>query len=117
MRDRGSATIVAVAVLAVAVLMGVAVAGLAGLAADRAAARSAADLAALAGAYEARRELGGATGEPCDAARRTATANGAITTWCRLYGDGSVELEVASGKAKASARAGPQREGPGGDSG
>ena len=117
MSDEGSATVVAIAVLAATVVVGAAIAGVAGIATDRATARSAADLAALAGAYEVRRELGGATGEPCDAARRTALANRATVTWCRVYGDGSVELEVASGGAQASARAGPEREGPGGDSG
>ncbi len=108
---------VAVALLAVAVLMGFAVGALAGLVTDRATARSAADLAALAGAYEARRALAGTSAEPCAAAERTALANSATVTGCHAYGDGSVQVTVASGKSKASARAGPEIEGPGGDSG
>ena len=116
--DRGSASVVAVAILAVALVTGMAVAAVAGLAADRAAARSAADLAALAGAYTVRRELDGTTAEPCAVARRTALANSATVTRCQVFGDGSVEVSVASGQADASARAGPRNiEGPGGDSG
>ena len=75
--EQGSASVVAVALLAVAVLVSVAVAAFAGVVTDRAAARSAADLAALAGAYEARRELGGTGGNPCAVARRAALANSA----------------------------------------
>ena len=109
---------VAVAILAVVVVTGAAVAAVAGLTIERAGARAAADLAALAGAYAVRRELDGTTADPCAVARRTAIANAATVTRCRVFGDGSVEVSVASGKAKESARAGPQnREGPGGDSG
>ena len=104
--------------LAVVIVTGAAVAAVAGLTADRATARSAADLAALAGAFELRRALDGTTADPCAAARRTAHANQATVTRCQAFGDGSVEVSVASGKANASARAGPQHiEGPGGDSG
>jgi len=109
-RDRGSATVLAVALLAVAVAMGLVVAGLAGLAADRATARSAADLAALAGAYEQRRLLDGSGGDPCAVADRAAAANAAELTGCRVWGDGSVQVTVASGRGKASARAGPESE-------
>ena len=115
--ERGSASIVAVAVLAVAVLVSVAVAAFAGVVTDRAAARSAADLSALAGAYDARRELGSPREYPCEAARRTALANSATLISCDAYGDGSVQVKVASGRATAQARAGPEKEGPGGDSG
>ena len=116
--DRGSASVVAVAILAAVVITGAAVAAVVGLATDRSAARSAADLAALAGAYAVRRELDGTTADPCAVARRTAIANSATVTRCRVLGDGSVEVKVASGKAEASARAGPQEtQGPGGDSG
>lgn len=108
-RERGSASIVAVAVLALVVLIGVGVAAVAGFATDRAAARAAADLAALAGAYEARAELAGKGGEPCAVARRTAAENGAVVTGCHVFGDGSVQVSVASGKGTASARAGPQK--------
>jgi len=114
---------VAVAVLAVAIVMGAAVAGVAGLAGDRAQARAAADLAALAGAYQVRRELASTVDDestragPCAAARRTAAANGATVRQCHEYGDGSVQVTVASGRAEASARAGPEAKGPGGDSG
>ena len=115
--ERGAASIVAVGLLAVAVLVSVAVAAFAGVVTDRAAARSAADLAALAGAYEARRELGETAGNPCAVARRTALANSGKVMSCRAYPDGSVQVTVARGTGTSSARAGPEREAPGGDSG
>lgn len=121
--DRGSAAVISVALLAVAVAAGVVLAAVVGLASDRAAARSAADLAALAGAHAVRDDLAdqGTGREPCEIAARTAVANSATLTVCRVYGDGSVQVTVASGSAIAQARAGPagprNEEGPGGDSG
>lgn|GEM_PF-1674376 len=109
--DRGSATVAMAGVLAVVVTIALAIAGLAGASRDRADARAAADLAALAGAYSARGELTGEPVDPCAAAGRAAAANAAELTRCRAWGDGSVQVTVASGGAQASARAGPQGAG------
>lgn len=105
--ERGSASVVAAAVLGVAVVMGVTLAALAGMAADRAAARSGADLAALAAAVALRGTLDGEGESPCDAARRVAEANGVSLVACTPYEDGSVQVAVESGRATAEARAGP----------
>ena len=120
--DSGSATVAVVALLAVAITVGLAIAAAAGIAADRVDARAAADLAALAGAHQARQNLAGMGRDPCAVADRAAAANAAELTACRAWGDGSVQVTVASGRAKASARAGPDREAgererPGGGSG
>lgn len=121
-RDRGSATVLGAAVLAVAVVVGVLLAVVAGAVADRARARAAADLAALAAAHAVRAGLGGEVhqppeAQPCAVARRTAIANGAHLAACTQFRDGSVQVSAASGRATASARAGPEMEGPGGGSG
>jgi len=118
--DGGSATVVAVAVLAVSIVAGVALAAAAGLLADRAKARAGADLAALSGAYAIREGLGGERTDACGAARTSATANRVTLTACTSFGDGSVQVTVASGRAKGTARAGPdggEIQGPGGGSG
>mgnify|MGYP001236572754 CR=1 FL=1 len=116
--DRGSAAVLGVAVLGAAVAVGLLLTVVAGAVADRARARSAADLSALAGAYAVRVALGAGTveavDEPCAVARRTAAANGATLTACTAFGDGSVQVTAASGRGKARARAGPEMEGPGG---
>ena len=108
--QRGSATVLAVAML---VLLGVAAAvavGLGGLLVAKRQAAAAADLAALAGAAALQRgEVG------CDAAEATATANHAQVVTCRQDGD-VVDLEVSvlasslPGIEVVSARA---RAGPG----
>ena len=105
--DRGSASVVATAVVAVAVVVGLAVAAVAGFAAQRAQARAGADLAALAGAFAARANLEGDDLEPCAAAHQAAEANRVALTACELIGDGSVQVAVTSGRATAQARAGP----------
>ena len=115
--DRGSATVVATGLLAAVVVLGVVLAAVAGLIADRAAARNGADLAALAGAHAARREPAGHGDPPCEVAERAAELNGVRLTSCHTFGDDSVQVTVASGRAKASARAGPSHsagQGPGG---
>ena len=108
--QRGSATVLAVAML---VLLGVVAAvavGLGGLLVAKRQAAAAADLAALAGAAALQRgEVG------CDAAAATATANQAQVVNCRQDGD-VVDLEVSvrasslPGVEVVSARA---RAGPG----
>jgi secretion/DNA translocation related TadE-like protein len=110
-RDDGAATVsvLAVGLLCVSVAAVFAAAGAATVARHRA--RSAADLAALAGAVHA------AYGEvsACDHARRVASANGARLISCRVEGlDVVVTTEVTpagvaavAGVARASARAGP----------
>ena len=98
---------VAVAVIAVAVLAGLAVTAAAGLGEQRAQARAGADLAALAAAYAVRAQREGDTPDPCAIARTTAEANGVALTACALLGDGSVQVTTASGRANAHARAGP----------
>lgn len=115
--DRGSATILAVGLFAVVVAAALVVASLVGVARDRASARAAADLAALAGAYQARQRLAGGGPDPCSVAARAASANAAELTGCEAWPDGSVQVTVASGRAEASARAGPEMKRPGGGSG
>lgn len=75
-------------------------------------ARSAADLAALAGAGVAVR--GGAPAAACSAASRLATANHAVLATCSIAADGSVRVTVTVNSrgrwartAHAAARAGP----------
>jgi secretion/DNA translocation related TadE-like protein len=106
-RERGSATVVSVAVVCVVLVLGLALAALGGHLRDRATARAGADLAALAGASAVRARLDGAGVEPCEAAARVAGANAGTLTNCAEYDDGSVQVAVKSGRATASARAGP----------
>jgi secretion/DNA translocation related TadE-like protein len=115
--ERGSASVVGIGVLAAVAVIALTVVAASATIADAARARSAADLAALAGATVARASLAGAGADPCAAARETARANHASLTACDVLGDGSVRVTAASGRATASARAGPQRKGPGGGSG
>ena len=107
--DRGSGTVLAVAVTGVllaatlaALLLGAAV-----VASHRA--RLAADLAALAGARIA--QLGAPPGQACGEAARVATRNGAAVVSCTVEGaDLSLVVSVevgAVGQATARSRAGP----------
>src|SRR6478735_4273938 len=66
-RERGSATVVSVAVMCVVLVVGLALAALGGHLRDRATSRAGADLAALAGASAVRARLDGAGAEPCEA--------------------------------------------------
>jgi secretion/DNA translocation related TadE-like protein len=119
-RDSGSMTILGIGVLAAALAMGFALAALVGFLTDRAQARAAADLAAIAGALAVREGLDGDGPDPCAVAAEAATANSALLISCHALGDGSIQVTVASGRAKATARAGPQwgaGQGPGGGSG
>ena len=115
--ESGSATVAMVGVLAVMVTIALGIATVAGFARERADARAAADLAALAGAYALRASVDGDPADPCAVARRAAAANAAELTACHAWGDGSVQVTVASGRAEVSARAGPEGEGSGGGSG
>ena len=109
--ERGSGTVVAVALLAAVILVGTAVivAAQAAVVARRAAA--AADAAALAAADTA---LGIVPGVPCETARRVAQADGAALTGCHLSGT-TARVEVRSstpfGHIGARARAGPPGSG------
>jgi hypothetical protein len=100
-------TVVGAAVLGLAVVLGMLLTVLAGALADRAVARAGADLAALAGAYAARAALAGGGESPCAAAERAAVANATTLVACQAFGDGSVQVTVASGGHSARARAGP----------
>ena len=113
-RDRGSGTVLALAVGFAAVSMAWAGAGLGSAVLARHRAETAADLAALAAAARPQVAAPGA----CQAAARLAMANGARLLTCRAGGNGAVSVSVAVpvlvpglgpawGSATASARAGP----------
>lgn len=109
-RERGSATLFAMAVVGVLVLVGAALGVVAAMVRDHRLAQSAADLAALAGASAAADGRG-----PCAAADRVATANGAVLDGCAVDGR-DVRVQVTVGGPRwlgqrhdlsAEARAGP----------
>jgi len=86
--ERGSATLFAVAVLGLLVLVGAGLGVVAAMVHAHRVAQSAADLAALAGAETASRG-----GDPCAAALRVAGANGATLDHCEVTGS-DVRLQV-----------------------
>jgi secretion/DNA translocation related TadE-like protein len=108
--QRGSITVLAVAMAAVLLFVGGTLAAAVGLVRAHRSAESAADLAALAGA----RELEGAR-DGCVAAARIAAANDARLTSCRVDGSDVVVSVTVSGPhwlglhadLAAEARAGP----------
>jgi len=108
--ERGAATVPAVAVLGVLLLLGAALAVVAAMFIAHRTAQAAADLAALAGATE--QQDGG---DACGAAAEIASANGADLVGCSVEGwDVVVEVQVTgprwlgqTGDLSASARAGP----------
>lgn len=112
--DRGAATVVAVALLGLLVLVAYALSVVAAIFAGHRTAQSAADLAALAGAEAA----GPGGDEPCAAALAVAQANGARLKRCVVEGRG-VLVTVAvtgprwrgweAGDLLAESRAGPAR--------
>ncbi len=110
-RDQGSVAIVSVGIIAVVVSIGVAIATAGAVQIASARAQSAADLAALAGAYVSRdaRALGTAT-DPCETARAVAFDNGAHEVECDVDARGAVTVHVsvsfALGNVLRSARAG-----------
>lgn len=110
--DRGSATVLLLAVVVVALVLALAVVALSRAATARGTAQGAADLAAIAGAEAAL--LG--SGDPCGRATQVARVNGGAVTRCAVAAGGFVEVEVAVAvepwprwrtTASASARAGP----------
>jgi secretion/DNA translocation related TadE-like protein len=111
--QRGSATLFAVAVTGLLVLVGGALAVVGAMVEAHRVAQSAADLAALAGAHAANDP--GAGGDPCDQAAAIAGANGATLDTCAVEGrDVRVHVTVAgphwlgqTHDLTAEARAGP----------
>lgn len=112
-RDVGAGSVLVLSVLAVGLAAALAVGALAQVVLARHQAEAAADLAALAAADVA---LGRATGDPCQAAARVASGNGAVLVTCRLDSDGSVTVRASVqvrgagellGPARGAARAGP----------
>ncbi|MPV48948.1 MULTISPECIES: Rv3654c family TadE-like protein [unclassified Pseudactinotalea] len=112
-RDRGSATVLTLAVACAALLAAIVLAGLVQAYSARARAQGAADLAALAGAAQAVR-----AGDGCGAAGQVARRNDARIASCVQDPGGVVLVRVrvpsnlpllGSGNAWAAARAGPVR--------
>lgn len=111
--DRGSGTVLVLAVCAVLVVGITSTGLLAGAALARHHAQASADLAALAAADVL---LGRRTGDACAVAARVASANGGRLAECRVLQDGTVRVSVrvqprgpaaALGSARVEARAGP----------
>ena len=111
--QRGAATVLAVALLGLLVLLGCALSVVGAMFAAHRSAQAAADLSALAGA-----EAVAGQRDPCVVATQTATANGATLTACVVEGrDVRVIVRVAwprwrglaSGDLSAESRAGPSQ--------
>ena len=102
--ERGSGSVLALAVTGCAVVLLGFLAVLAGGLVARSAAQSAADLSAIAGAQELSRVATG--GEPCARAGEVARENGATLQRCDVIGD-HVRVETRVRGARASSRAGP----------
>jgi secretion/DNA translocation related TadE-like protein len=110
-RERGAATVLAVALLGVLLLVGSALGVVGAVLAAHRTAQAAADLAALAGAGAA-----GRSADACGAAAATATANGARLTGCVVEGrdvrvtvaiEGPSWRGIDTGELLAESRAGP----------
>lgn len=109
-RERGAATLFAVACLAMLLLVGAALGVVAAMLRAHRTAQGAADLSALAAAVAV-----GRGDDPCAAAAGIATANGATVTSCSMQGrEARVHVVVAgprwlgqAGDLSAEARAGP----------
>ncbi|NDR53304.1 Rv3654c family TadE-like protein [Actinomyces sp. 565] len=111
-RERGSGTVMVLGIIAVALCLALGAAGLIQAQAAAGRARSAADLAALAGATALSSVL--APADPCATAQRVAQANGAELGTCEIDGeDVTVMVTVPTRvlgiprRAGAAARAGP----------
>lgn len=110
MSQRGAATVVAVALAGVLLLVGAATGVVGAIVVAHRRAQAAADLAALAGAVAQGRGQ-----DPCAAAAEVAGVNGAVVATCRVDGaDVLVEVRVAGPRwlgqdrdLLAAARAGP----------
>lgn len=123
--ERGSATLLVVGVVALAVVLGLACAVVARAYGVRSVAQTAADLAALAAAQSVAvpagvviapgvslaGTAGAAPTSPCDLAAESARRNGGVLSGCLLLPRGVVEVRVAVhaavGTSVATARAGP----------
>jgi len=107
--DRGSGTVLVLAIVVVAAVLAATLAGLGQVVAARARAQSAADMAVLATASHLR--AGASTAESCALGEETAHRNGASLTACTDEGSGIVHVAVTVattfGTTTASARAGP----------
>lgn len=106
--ERGSGTVVVLALVAVVVVLALGVTALVGAVATRAAAQSAADLSALAAAAAAQRGVP----DPCARAVQVVRRNGAELVRCSCAADLSCTVETATSTragrvASAAARAGP----------
>lgn len=108
--DRGSATILVLGVVGVAMALLLGLGAVAGAQSSRGAAQSAADLAALAGAAAA---LAGSE-SACERVREVAERNAARLEGCEQLAGSVVDVRVSRsagpgvpGRAQASARAGP----------
>ncbi|WP_297083652.1 Rv3654c family TadE-like protein [uncultured Demequina sp.] len=113
MSERGSATVLALALVVVALVLGAAVVALAGQAHARVLAQHAADAAALAGARQARTAVASAQipdGVACEAARRVARAVEAELASCVVRG-ADVTAEATVYGVSAVAVAGPRNTG------
>lgn len=121
--QRGSGTVLAIALVGVTLVLIAGVALLGQAQAVRGAAQSAADLGALAAAQHLTSPSGpgpgagtavglGAPDGACEVARAVVVANGSALTSCALLGAGVVRVTTArsagAGTGKASARAGPR---------
>lgn len=108
--DRGSGTVAGLVVVAVMVVLAAWLALLVQAQAGRGRAQTAADLAALAGAVEARN----GSGAECVVATEVVVRNHAELTECALEGGGVLRVgavvSTVVGDASATARAGPARE-------
>lgn len=110
-RERGAATVLAVALLGLLLVVGSALGVVGAIFSDHRSAQAAADLAALAGAAAT-----AGAGDPCATATATAAANGARLTACVLEGrdvrvtvvvTGPAWRGLVTGDLVAESRAGP----------
>lgn len=106
--ERGSGTVLVLALVAVVVVLALGVTALVGAVATRAAAQSAADLSALAAAAAVQR----GEPDPCTRARQVVERNGSRLVGCSCAADLSCTVETARSTrtgqvARAAARAGP----------
>lgn len=109
--ERGAVTVLAVALLGLILLVGVALGVAAAMVVDHRRAQAAADLAALAGATAHQRGEDG-----CGAAGRVAVANGGTLGGCRVEGDAVVvEVRVTGPRwlGQVADLSGRARAGPG----
>lgn len=114
-RERGSATVLVLAIVAVAMILAMAAVGLARAAQARGTAQAVADLAAIAAADRAQQPV---PGDPCALAAQVVARNGAQLIGCSIGAGGMAQVSTAltvsplpgwTATATATARAGPVR--------